>query len=204
MLENTPAWLKALAAFITAVGGVVAIVFQHKNRKASESKHATSFQQAAVRDAQVDRIINLIVAAVPHCKVASVAQWKNGDLPKEFRLLRSTDFNTWSVWRDYKIAEDNLVKVQAATLDEGHCLFRAAQMEDETTREWYEANHLLQTTSLLIGVNDIKNESIVLYINFDMEHIVSPESRKLIRFYVSELHELYKPQGWFAKKNYLK
>jgi hypothetical protein len=56
----------------------------------------------------------------------------------------------------------------------------------------------------LIGVNDAANTSLVLYVNFKEKEVVPADTRKLIRLYVGQLHELYKPEGWFAKKNYLK
>lgn len=204
-IEMVPEWFKAAAAFITAVAGFIAVwLGWKKKRTAAGSMHAASFKNAEKRDEKVDEIINTMVAAIPHCLEIGVAQWKNGDMPKEYRVIRSTNFNTWYIWKEYQIAEPDLVKVQAATLDEDHCIFRPSQMQDPIIREWYEANKVKQTTSILIGVNDIKNESLVVYINYDEEHIVTAETRKLIRLYINQLYDVYSPSGWFAKKNYLK
>ena len=204
ILHEFPEWLKALAAFITSIGSIIAVKFGlKKKRKASNSSHAASFRNAESRDRKVDEIINTMVAAIPNCVEIGIAQWRNGDMPKEYRILRSTNFNTWSVWKEYQIAEPDLVKIQAATLDEDYCLFRSTQLKDTITQEWYAANHIKQTTSILIGVNDLKNESLVAYINYKEEHIVAAETRKLIRLYIRQLSKAYEPLGWFAKKNYL-
>ena len=192
--------LTGAAAVIGAVWAVIA----DKKKNARESNHAKSFAETVTINDRADDIINIMLASIPHAKVISIAEWKNKDNPKRFRIDRSTDHNTWSIWRDYQVAEDNLIKIQAATLDEGVCLFRPTQLEDTVTKEWYEGNGLVQSSSLLIGVNDIIGQSRVLYISYSKEHIVSVETRKLIRLHLNQLHELYKPQGWLAKKNYLK
>lgn len=203
-----PEWLKGIAAILTAGGTALVSYVTYsswkKKKKASESMHAKSFKNAEIRDEKVDEIINTMGAAIPHSGVISISQWKNGDLPKEFRIIRSTDFNTWVLWKNYQIAEPDLVRVQATTLEEGSCLFRPSQMKDPVTTEWYEGNNILQTTAYLIAVNDLKNESLVMYINYDQEHILSAETRKLIRLYVGQLYKLYEPNGWLSKKNYLK
>jgi len=200
--------LKASAAFFTGVATLTAGIFGYirwkKKVPASQSKHAQSFKRDVETKAKVATLINMMNAAIPHAKVISTSRWRNGKEPKEFRIESSTDFNTWSLWKNWKIPEDDLVRIQSATLDEGFCVFRPTQLSDEITREWYQANGIEQTTSYLIGVNDLINESIVVYINYSKEHIVTPETRKLIRLYVNQLYEIYEPVGWLAKKNYLK
>ena len=200
--------LKASAAFFTGIATLIAGVFGYlrwkKKAPASESKHAQSFKRDVETKDRVNALINTMLAAVPHAKVISTARWRNGKEPKEFRIETSTDFNTWTIWKNWNIPEDDLVKIQSATLEEGFCVFRPTQLQDDITREWYQGNNIEQTTSYLIGVNDLINESIVIYINYDKEHIVTPETRKLIRLYVNQLYEIYEPVGWLAKKNYLK
>lgn len=204
MIEHTPEWLKGLAAFITAIGGAFAVLFKFKKKPASSGLHSQSFQKEVRLNTAADIEINTLQASLPNCNIVSISHWRNGKDPKEFRLKRSTDFNTWSVWKDWVIPEDSLIKVQAATLTEGVCHFFPDQLKEMETRDWYSGNGIKQTLSILIGVNDLTSESLVLYINFTENDILINEHRKLIRLYVNQLHELYKPEGWLAKKNYLK
>lgn len=202
-----PEWIKGIGAIISAAGtfmvAYLSIVSWRKKKRANESKHAQSFRKAEVRDSKVDEVINMISAAIEHAGVVSISQWKNGDLPKEFRIIRSTDFNTWTIWKNYNIAEPDLAKIQSAALDDGQVIFKPSQLHDPITRDWYEGNGILQTLCMLVAVNDFKNESVVLYINFSKEHLVSAKTRKLLRIYLTQLQEAYEPHGWLSKKNYL-
>lgn len=206
--QYLPEILKGIAALLTGAatfwGAIAAYVGWKKKKLASESKHAESFRKDAARKAKVDKIINTMHAAIPHTSIISTSRWKNGEEPKVFRIESSTDFNTWALWKNWQVPEDDLVRIQAATLDESVCLFRPSQLQDPVTRDWHEGNDIKQTTSFLIAVDDLRNESLVLYINYNKEHIVTAETRKLIRLYVGQLYELYEPSGWLAKKNYLK
>jgi hypothetical protein len=121
IIQHTPEWLKALAAFITALGGAYAVFFKYKKRNAGEGVHAKSFKNEVRLNTAADTAINTLLAAQENIHIVSIAEWRNGENPKRFRLKRSTDFNTWSLWKEWQIPEDSLIRIQSVTLDEGYC-----------------------------------------------------------------------------------
>jgi hypothetical protein len=203
-LQDIPEWLKIATGFLTALGGVLATIFQRKKKMASQSNHAQSFAKKVKINLEVDKVINTFLVTVDNCVLVSIAEWKNGEEPKQFRVDRSTDFNTWSMWKEWQIPEDNLLRIQDVTLSEGICTFMPVQLKDSETRDWHESRGIKLIVSLRVGVDDVKNTSRVLYASFTDDALQTAEERRKMRVFVDQLYDIYKPHGWLAKKNYLK
>ena len=204
ILEHTSELIKVVGAFIGTATTTLVLIFRYKKRKASEGLHAKSFEKEVRLNVAAETTINTLLAGLPEGLIVSISEWRNKEEPKKFRLKRSTDFNTWSLWKDWQIPEDSLIRIQSITLNEGYCEFVPEQLEGIATQEWYRANGIKKTLSILIGVNDAAGTSLILYVNFKEKQPTPNAQRKLIRLHTQHLHELYKPEGWFAKKNYLK
>jgi hypothetical protein len=192
--------LSGLAAFIAAMWAI----FREK-KKASESNHAKGFDKSA----QIIETINEMQNALLDCGVVSIAVVRNGGHkadpaePKWYTVRYSTDFKTWKLYNDWQQMEHDLVTIHSVTLDEGYCLFFPNQMKDEDTASWYDARGLKKSTCILIGINEIKAQSLVMYVNWTSDAIVSSKVREQVRLYQRKLKELFEPEGWIAKKNFL-
>ena len=62
---------------------------------------------------------------------------------------------------------------------------------------------MVQTGSHLIAVDEIKGTSIVMLINYTEEFVIPPAMNQVIKLHLIELADIFRPSGWFAKKNFI-
>jgi hypothetical protein len=173
--------------------------------KAKRSKHARSFIVDDTRNHEVERILNDLVVNVPHLKIASVLEWQNHDKAKKFRCVRSSDFQTWHQWKEWRAPETALTTIQATILgNDKSVAYMPEQLRDPETDAWFDSGNIKQCAALRIAIDENNDTSLSLWLNYDEKHIVSAHHRQLVWQAVNQLHDCYKPQSWWAKKKYLK
>ena len=201
------AYIGGILAGLAALVKVLFDYFKYKGmgKQPSDTAHA----QSTMKSNEIFRVINRLLASVSSSKIISIAIVENGGhlgdpaLPKKFTVRYSTDFNTWEMFNEPSQMEQDLLLIHERMINFGFCEFKASQLKRESTKRWYEANEMTQSSAHLIGIDESKGWSYVLYINYTAEHIVSPQVHRLIELSVKDLAKLFEPSGWLRKKNYI-
>ena len=208
MMLDVTSWTELLKAFgaVLAVGAAaLAGLFKLKPHLKN-----TKYYKSGVSAANVINYINQLKLGVPHASEVTIIRVRNGDgshdgnqKPKFGAAIYATNWATKEEWKNEFEIEDNLVAVIGAALYDGHCVFFPEQLQDQDTLNWYEANQIYQSVMLRIAVNPAKSTGLFMIVNFDKKHIVAPKTRIFINTYLNNIQDEFRPEGYFAKKNYV-
>lgn len=177
-----------LASIATSIG----IFLGLKKKKSTE----TGIFKGMKVDQEVNQIIHELNQKTGFA-VTSIGAITNHTRPSNFQILYSTDDNTYELWRVKSPMEQNLVIMHLNMLITGFIYFNAEQMEAPDTKAWYEATGIKSSYIFNIGVGkfDLNGEtqeaSIVMYVNYTKDKIMTPEHLVDCKIAVNKLREQF-------------